>query len=82
VRAISARVIRKKAERVTQLHWNAALGKLESPWCESCSAPAHPLFLCDDKVHFLCKNCLAPCEKCQRQFCRACQKKCKCGGGV
>jgi hypothetical protein len=80
VREISVRVIRKKAERVARFHWNASLGKLESPWCEACSAPAHPLFLCDDKVHFLCKNCLAPCQNCQRQWCRACQKKCKCGG--
>jgi hypothetical protein len=79
VRELSVRVIRKKAERVTKLHWNAALGKLESPWCERCCAPARPLFLCDDKVHFLCKNCLAPCDLCGRPFCRACQKKCKCG---
>jgi len=80
VREIPVRMIRKKAERVTKLHWNAALAKLESPWCESCCAPARPLFLCDDKVHFLCKNCLAPCDRCQRPFCRACWKKCKCEG--
>jgi hypothetical protein len=79
VREISVRMIRKKAERVTKLHWNAALGRLESPWCESCFAPAHPLFLCDDRVHFLCKACLAPCTNCQRPFCRKCQTKCKCG---
>jgi hypothetical protein len=78
VREISVRMIRKKAERVTKLHWNAAMGRLEHPWCESCSAPAHPLFLCDDKVHFLCKKCLAPCPNCQKVFCRKCQAKCKC----
>jgi len=79
VREIAVRVIRKKSERLTKLHWNAALGKLESPWCEMCSAPAHPLFLCDDRVHFLCKSCLSPCASCQRQFCRKCQSRCKCG---
>jgi len=41
---ISARLIRKKAERVAKLDWNPALGTLESPWCESCFGRAHPLF--------------------------------------
>jgi hypothetical protein len=59
VREISTRLIRKKAERVAKLHWNPKPGALESPWCEGCSAPAHPLFLCDDHVHFLCKSCAA-----------------------
>jgi hypothetical protein len=79
VREIAVRVIRKKSERMAKLHWNAALAKLESPWCESCHQPAHPLFLCDDRLHFLCKACLAPCPSCQRQFCRKCQPRCKCG---
>ena len=79
VREIAVRVIRKKSERIAKLHWNAALGKLESLWCESCSAPAHPLFLCDDRVHFLCKSCLSACASCGKVFCRACQAKCKCG---
>jgi hypothetical protein len=80
VREISARLIRKKAERVAKLHWNPKLGRLESPWCEGCSALAHPLFLCDDRVHFLCKFCAAPCPSCGKQLCRACQPRCKCGG--
>ena len=80
VREISARLIRKKAERAAKLHWNPKLGALESPWCEGCSAPAHPLFLCDDRVHFLCKSCAAPCPACGKPFCRACQPRCKCGG--
>jgi hypothetical protein len=76
---ISARLIRKKAERVAKLHWNPALGGLESPWCESCFGRAHQLFLCDDRVHFLCKSCLTACPNCGKQFCRACQPKCRCG---
>ncbi len=79
VREISTRVIRKKAERAAKFHWNPAPGGLESPWCESCSLRAHPLLLCDDRVHFLCTACHAPCTTCGRQFCRACQRKCKCG---
>ena len=61
---ISARLIRKKAERVAMLHWNPALGALESPWCESCFGRAHPLFLCDERVHFLCKSCQTACPNC------------------
>lgn len=79
VREISTRVIRKKAERAGKFHWNPAAGGLESPWCESCFGRAHPLLLCDERVHFLCKACHAPCANCGRQFCRACQRKCKCG---
>ncbi|MGO9256549.1 MAG: hypothetical protein ACLQU1_09640 [Bryobacteraceae bacterium] len=81
VREIQARVIRKKAERVARFHWNPVLAALESPWCEGCYTRAYPVFLCDDKVHFLCKACLAPCESCGRIYCRACQAKCKCGAG-
>ncbi len=80
VREISARLIRKKTERVAKLHWNPRLGRLESPWCEGCSALAHPLFLCDDRVHSLCRSCATPCSSCGRQLCRACQPRCKCGG--
>ena len=79
VREITVRVIRKKAERMAKFHWNPALGSLESPWCEGCSGRAHPLYLCDDRVHFLCQGCHSPCASCGRQFCRACQRKCKCG---
>jgi hypothetical protein len=81
VREIQARVIRKKTERVGKFHWNPVLGALESPWCEGCYGRAHPVFLCDDKVHFLCKACLAPCESCGKVYCRACQARCKCGAG-
>jgi hypothetical protein len=76
---ISARLIRTKAERVAKLDWNPALGALESPWCESCFGRAHPLFLCDDRVHFLCRSCQMACPNCGKQFCRACQPKCRCG---
>ncbi len=80
-REISARLIRKKAERTVKLHWNPLLGALESPWCESCCGRAHPLFLCDDRVHCLCRLCLAACPHCGRQFCRACRPQCRCGAG-
>ncbi len=79
VREIQARVIRKKAERAARFHWNPALGALEFPWCEGCGVPAHPVYLCDDRVHFVCQACLAPCAACGKIYCRACQPKCRCG---
>jgi hypothetical protein len=82
VREIAVQVIRKKAERAAKFHWNPALGGLESPWCESCFGRAHPLFLCDDRVHFLCRSCLSACASCGKVFCRACQAKCKCGAAA
>ena len=79
VRTISVRLIRKKAERQVTLAWNAILRALDTPLCEACSGRAHPLYLCDDKVHLLCANCWSPCPACARVFCRACQSRGKCG---
>jgi hypothetical protein len=79
VQEILVRLIRKKAERVAKLHWNPTLGMLEYPWCEGCLGRAHPLLLCDDRVHGVCKSCLAPCGSCGKVFCRACQARCRCG---
>jgi hypothetical protein len=79
VQEISVRLIRKKAERVAKLHWNPALGVLESPWCEGCLGRAYPVMLCDDRVHAVCRSCLAACAGCGKVFCRACQAKCRCG---
>jgi len=81
VREIEARLIRRKFERQARFHWNPVLGALESPWCEGCKGRAHPLFLCDDRAHFLCRDCQSPCTACGRQFCRACRPTCKCAAG-
>jgi hypothetical protein len=79
VRQIAVRLIRKKEERNHFLHWNPVLGLLESPWCEHCTARAHPLYLCE-RVHLLCRDCWAQCPDCSRFFCRVCQSRCKCAG--
>ena len=77
VRQIWVRLIRKKEERTYFLHWNSILQVLEPPLCEHCSAPAHPLWLCE-RVHLLCKDCWVRCADCSRFFCRVCQTRCKC----
>ncbi len=78
---ISLRLVRKKEERPEVLHWNPVLRALDSPLCESCAARAHPLYLCE-KVHRLCRECWVQCANCSRFFCRACQRRCKCGAGA
>ena len=80
VREISVRLIRKKEQRQRILHWNSIVRRLEPVLCEKCAAPAHPMYLCDDKVHILCRECLAQCPSCGRIFCKVCQPRCKCGG--
>ncbi len=79
VREISVRLIRKKEQRNWMVHWNSIVRRLEPVMCEKCSGPAHPIYLCDDKVHILCKECLAQCPECGRTCCKVCQPRCKCG---
>jgi hypothetical protein len=62
VRTISVRLIRKKEERLTNLHWNATLRQLDLPWCEKCGTLARPLFLCET-MYCLCKACFGACPK-------------------
>ncbi len=81
VRTISVRLIRKKEERLANLHWNATLRQLDLPWCEKCGALARSLFLCET-MHCLCKACFGPCSKCGRVYCRVCQGRCKCGAAA
>lgn len=81
VREIAVLLIRKKEERRRVVHWNPILRVLEPLLCEACFGRAHPLFLCE-KVHCLCKECWAPCPACGKSFCRACQTRCRCGGGA
>jgi hypothetical protein len=78
VREISVRLIRKKEQRTRVMHWNSIVRRLEAAMCEKCSGPAHPMYLCDDKVHVLCRECMAQCPACGRTFCRVCQPRCKC----
>jgi hypothetical protein len=78
VRAIAARIVRKKEERAMTLHWNAVLQALDTPLCEHCGGRARPVYLCE-KVHLLCGACWSACPACGRVFCRKCQARCKCG---
>ncbi len=81
VRAVLARLMRKKEERQVVLHWNTLLRALDTPLCEACFDRARPLYLCE-KVHLLCGACWSNCPRCARVFCKVCQPRCRCAAST
>ncbi len=79
VHEMKVRLIRKKSEREQIFHWNHVLHTLESLLCEKCGQAAAPLHLCD-RMHCLCKDCLAACPRCAHVRCLICRPQCSCGG--
>jgi hypothetical protein len=56
--------------------WNPFSRRIEDRCCDSCSLATGAAALCDDRVHYLCLNCLGPCPSCSKVFCRACHRRC------
>lgn len=69
---LDVQVRRRKAERVIRLDWNRLARRLEAPPCEDNFAPERPRLACDDAVHLVSANGLAPCGGCGKAYCRAC----------
>ncbi|MGA1874998.1 MAG: hypothetical protein ACMUIA_05285, partial [bacterium] len=63
---------RKQKARKLDLIWNPLIKDLELPVCESCYEETRGLFLCDERLHFLCPRCYVECSTCGKHFCRAC----------
>ena len=75
VQRFTVQIRRRKAERVIQLDWNPLARRLETPACEfSCSAD-RPRLVCDDALHLVSADGLAPCADCGKAFCRACHRE-------
>ena len=49
---------------------------IEPRACDRCNLPTLSAHLCDDRVHYLCRECFAPCDVCGKPFCRACVARC------
>ena len=49
---------------------------IEPRACDHCNVPTLSAYLCDDRVHYLCRECFAPCDVCGKSFCRACVARC------
>jgi hypothetical protein len=74
-------VKRRKEARQFPLTYNPVLKSLDPLPCEACFYPRKGYYVCDDRLHILCRECFAPCARCDRIYCRACHPKgCpKCG---
>ena len=81
VQRFTARLLRRKAERIIHLDWNPLARRLEPPVCAFTASMERPTLVCDDALHLVVPAGLAPCTGCGRVFCRACHPaRCpKCG---
>jgi hypothetical protein len=80
VHRFSVQIRRRKADRTIALDWNPLARRLESPVCEATRGVERPRLVCDDALHLVVPEALAPCANCGRAFCRACHTSCpKCG---
>jgi hypothetical protein len=84
VQRFAVQIRRRKAERVVQLDWNPLARRLESAPCEFSYSADRPRLVCDDALHLVTADGIAPCAGCGKVFCRACHReRCpKCRGSA
>jgi len=75
VQRFAVRIRRRKAERVIHLDWNPLTRRLEPPPCEASYSADRPRLVCDDALHLVTPEGIAPCGGCGRSFCRACHRE-------
>jgi hypothetical protein len=68
-------VKRRKEVRAFPLTYNPVLKSFDPLPCESCFYPRKGHYVCDDRLHILCRQCFAPCLRCDRSFCAACHPR-------
>jgi hypothetical protein len=68
-------VKRRKETRPFPLTFNPILKSFDPVPCEACFYPTKGRYVCDDHLHFLCRECFAPCPRCERIYCGACHPK-------
>ena len=75
-------VKRRKEARPFPLTYNPILKSLDPLPCEACFYPRKGHYVCDDRLHILCRQCFAPCARCGKSYCAACHpNSCpRCGG--
>jgi hypothetical protein len=73
---VNVRLMRRTASSDVTLAWNPIDGQIEARACDGCEAPTPGAWLCDDRVHFVCGRCFAPCPRCDKPYCRACRQVC------
>jgi hypothetical protein len=65
-------VKRRKQARQFPLTYNPLLKSLDPLPCEACYYPRKGYYVCDDRLHIVCRECFAPCARCNRIYCSAC----------
>lgn len=75
VQRFAVRIRRRKAERMIHLDWNPLVRRLESSPCEFSYSADRPRLVCDDALHLVTPEGMAPCIGCGRVFCRACHRE-------
>ena len=65
-------VKRRKEARPFPLTYNPILKCLDPLPCEACFYPRKGHYVCDDRLHILCRQCFAPCLRCDKSYCGAC----------
>jgi hypothetical protein len=73
VQRLELLIKRRKGERKLTLDWNPLARMLEPLPCEWSATVAGARVICDDKLHCVSLAGHAPCEKCGKEYCRACQ---------
>jgi hypothetical protein len=68
-------VKRRKEARQFPLTYNPVLKSLDPLPCEACYYPRKGYYVCDDRLHILCRECFAPCPRCDKTYCAACHPK-------
>ena len=68
-------VRRRKGARQFPLTYNPVLKSLDPLPCEACFYPRKGYYVCDDRLHILCRECFAPCPRCDKIYCAACHPK-------
>jgi hypothetical protein len=73
---IQVQLMRRSAKREVAFSWNPVDRRIEPRCCDACRHPVGAAAFCDDRVHYLCPDCLGPCPQCSKPYCRACYKRC------
>ncbi|MBF0179013.1 MAG: hypothetical protein HQM03_03185 [Magnetococcales bacterium] len=65
-------VKRRKGERLIHLDWHPPIRQMELPPCEAGLPFGEERTVCDEALHLVSGEGFAPCEQCEKPFCRAC----------
>lgn len=72
VHRLEIEIRRRKAERVIRLDWHPLLRCVEPPLCDWGAGGGRIRLACDEKLHLVEPEGLAPCPSCGKSWCRAC----------